>query len=330
MVIAPLALILVFTFTNISNLKVIHADITFKMAEPFTKGGQWQVATFLYKNALVEAPKEDHYYLFLGRSYLEQAKITDATTDQDSLVLQAEKDLKVAQSINPLNTDHTANLARLYSWWAGKSTDTAVITERANQASNYYATAVTLSPNNSTLWDEWGVLFMQILRQPQPALQQFQHALSLDAKYSFTQGLLGDYYLRIASSAQDNASKEQALETAAGYYRSAADVYQSTDTTSKASYLVSLGNVYITTASIDPQTVNQEQIQKAIDVFLEAIDTGVASNDLWKIQEAVAKLYLQLGNKTQAQYYANRALTSAPSTVTSRIQGLITQTLNLP
>ena len=94
------------------------------MAEPFPKAGQWKVATFLYKRALELTPKEDHYYLFLGRSYLEQAKITDTTTDQDNLVLQAENDLKVAQSINPLNTDHTANLARLYTWWAGKATST--------------------------------------------------------------------------------------------------------------------------------------------------------------------------------------------------------------
>ena len=330
LVLAPIALIFVFVLANTSNLKVIHADITFKMAEPFTKGGQWQVATFLYKDALTLAPREDHYYLFLGRSYLEQAKTTEAAADQDSLVKQAENDLTTAQSINPLNTDHTANLARLYSWWAGKSSDASVITQRAEQASNYYASAVTLSPNNSTLWDEWAVLFMQILRQPQQALQRLQHALSLDEKYSFTQSLLGDYYLRIASSATDAAAKRQAFESAAGYYQAAANVYKSTDTTPKASYLVSLGNVHISLATLDPQNIDRLQIQQAVDVFLEAIDSGVSTGDKWKIQEAIAKLYLQLGNKSEAQYYANQALAGAPSTATSRIQDLITQTLTMP
>jgi tetratricopeptide (TPR) repeat protein len=327
---APVMLVLVFVFTNSSNLKVIHADVTFKMADPFLKNGQWQVATFLYKQALVLTPKEDHYYLFLGRSYLEQAKITDATTDQDNLVLQAEKDLKLAQSINPLNTDHTANLARLYSWWAGKATTTSTRADRAEKASDYYATAVMLSPNNSTLWDEWAILFMQLIGQPQQALDRLQHALELDAKYSFTQGLLGDYYLKIANSETNTSAKKQALTIAAGYYRAAVDVWSYTDTTSKASYLVSLGNVYTIMAGMDSQKINHEKLLQAINALLESIDAGLNSTDVWKVQEAIAKLYLQLGDNANAQYYANQALLAAPSSATSRIQDLITQTITLP
>jgi O-antigen ligase/NADH:ubiquinone oxidoreductase subunit 6 (subunit J) len=326
----PVGLILVFAFTNLSNLRVIHADITFKMAEPFTKNGRWDVATFLYKRSLELTPQEDHYYLFLGRSYLEQAKTTDTTTDQDNLVLQAEKDLKVAQSINPLNTDHTANLARLYSWWAGKATTAATRDDRSQKASDYYATAVLLSPNNSTLWDEWAILFMQLIGNPQQALDRLQHALQLDPKFSYTQGLLGDYYLRIANSSNDIQSKEQALQTAAGYYNAAADVAKSTDPTSKASYLVSLGNVYSMLAVADPQNVDREQLQLSINALLESIDAGLSSSDLWKIQEAIAKLYLQMQDKKNAQYYANQALINAPSSMVSGIQDLITQTQSLP
>jgi len=326
----PVVLVLVFVFTNVSNLKVIHADVTFKMADPFTKNGQWQVATFLYKRALELTPKEDHYYLFLGRSYLEQAKITDTTTDQDNLVIQAEKDLKAAQSINPLNTDHTSNLARLYSWWAGQATTTSTRSDRAQKASDYYAIAVMLSPNNSTLWDEWAVLFMQLIGQPQQALDRLQHALELDAKFSFTQGLLGDYYLKIATSESDSTAKEQALTTAAGFYRAAVNVSKSTDTTSKASYLVSLGNVYAIMAGMDPQNLNRDKLQQAINALLESIDAGLNSSDLWKVQEAIAKLYLQLGDNVNAQYYANQALLTAPASATGRIQDLITQTLTLP
>jgi O-antigen ligase len=326
----PVGLIVVFAFTNLSNLRVIHADITFKMAEPFTKNDRWDVATFLYKRSLELTPREDHYYLFLGRSYLEQAKITDTTADQDNLVLAAEKDLKVAQSINPLNTDHTANLARLYSWWASKATTTSARDDRAQKASDYYATSVLLSPNNSTLWDEWAVLYMQIIGDPQQALARLQHALQLDSKYSYTQGLLGDYYLRVANSSSDITSKEQALTAAISYYRDAANVAKSTDPTSKASYLVSLGNIYSMLAVIDPQNINQEQLQLSINALLESINAGLSSSDVWKIQEAIAKLYIQLQDKANAQYYANQALMNAPSSVVSRIQDLITQIQSLP
>jgi tetratricopeptide (TPR) repeat protein len=327
---APIALILIFIFTNISNLKIIHADITFKMADPFTKNGQWQVATSLYQRALKLAPKEDHYYLFLGRSYLEQAKISTSTTDQDNLVLQAEKDLKVAQSINPLDTDHAANLARLYAWWSGKATTPSIHADRAQKASDFYATAVVLSPNNSQLWDEWADLYMQVIGQPQQALERLQHALKLDAKFNYTQGLLGNYYLYIANSSVDITSKQQALLTAAEYYRTAANVTQYTDTIPKASYLVLLSNVYIQMASVDPKNIDREQLQQAINVLLESIKSGLSSSDLWKVQEAIGKLYLQLGDKANAQYYANQALTSAPPSATSSIQNLITQTQLLP
>jgi tetratricopeptide (TPR) repeat protein len=316
--------------TNVTNLRVIYADITFKLAEPFTKSSQWQGATFLYQRALELAPKEDHYYLFLGRSYLEQAKSTEAATDQDKLVMQADEDLKVAQSINPLNTDHTANLARLYSWWTGKATNAEVRSERAQTASTYYETAVTLSPNNSTLWDEWAVLSTQVDGQSQEVLSRLQHALELDPRYSFTNGLLGDYYLRLANSAEDNSIKEQALQSAAGYYRTAADVAKKGEQTTKANYLVSLANVYVFMAGLDPQNVNQVQLQQAINILIETMDAGITANDLWKVQEAVAKLYLQLGDKTLAQFYANQALNGAPSSAIERIQELITQTLTLP
>ncbi len=327
---APVALILVFIFSNASNLKVIQADITFKMAEPFANGGQWQVATYLYKQALKLAPKEDHYYLFLGRSYLEQAKVTEKVADQDTLVQNAEDDLKVAQSINPLNTDHTANLARLYTWWAGKATTATIKNERANQASTFYSTAVRLSPNNSTLWDEWAVLYMQLLDQPDQALQRLDHAMSLDTKYNYTQGLFGQYYQGLANGTKDPTAEKQYLQTAADYYRHAADVSKYNDTNSKASYLVALSNVYIQIANLDPNNIDSSQYQNAIDVLLEATNSRISNSDLWKVQEALGKLYLKVGDKANAQYYATQALANAPSSAQDRIQQLITQTLSLP
>jgi Flp pilus assembly protein TadD len=288
------------------------------------------VATFLYQQANKLAPGEDHYYLFLGRSYLEQAKITQATADQDKLVLQAESDLKVAQSINPLNTDHTANLARLFTWWAGKATSTDLRSQRAQKASDYYSTAVELSPNNSTLWDEWAILYMQLLGQPDLALQRLQHALGLDAKYNLTQGLLGDYYVKVANYSADTTTKLQALQTASEYYQTAADVTKYTDTNSEASYLVSLSNVYVQMAGLIPDIAKNGQLQGVINVLEKSIQAGLSSNDLWKVQEALAKLYLQIGDKANAQYYASQALIGAPATATNRIQDLITQTQSLP
>jgi tetratricopeptide (TPR) repeat protein len=330
-VVAPIAVVLILAIVLFSNLRVIYADITFKMAEPFANSSQWQVATFLYKRALELAPKEDHYYLFLGRSYLETAKQTSAVADQDQLVLQAESDLQVAQSINPLNTDHTANLARLYTWWAGKAAaNSDARSQRAQKASNYYSTAVKLSPNNSTLWDEWSILYSQLLGQYDLAYQKLQQALSLDPKYNYTQGLIGDYYVRLASSADNLAARQQDLLTAAQYYRTAADVTKYTDTNTKATYLVTLANTYDLLANLNTGSVDITYYQQAIDILNQYIEAGLSSKDLWQVQETIAKVYLKLGDKTNAQYYASLALEKAPASAVNRIQSLITQTLTLP
>jgi hypothetical protein len=83
-------------------------------------------------------------------------------------------------------------------------------------------------------------------------------------------------------------------------------------------------------AGMDPENIDHKQLQQAINVLLESIDAGLSSSDLWKVQEAIAKLYLQVGDRVNAQYYANQALISAPASVTNRIQDLITQTQSLP
>jgi Tfp pilus assembly protein PilF len=177
------------------------------MADPFTASNQWLLATLLYDRAIELAPNGDYYYLFLGRSYLEYAKTIQDEAGKQDLVQRAEGDLKIAQGINPLNTDHTANLARLYNWWAATTNDPAAKEERGMISNDYYARALTLSPNHSTLWGEWAVLLMDVLNKPEEARQRLEHALQLDPAYSFTQGLMGDYFVQLAQNQTDISSK---------------------------------------------------------------------------------------------------------------------------
>jgi tetratricopeptide (TPR) repeat protein len=256
--------------------------------------------------------------------------MTEAVQDQDGLVAQAEKDLKVAQAINPLNTDHTANLARLYSWWASNAKNKDDLIMRGEQASAYYATAVTLSPNNSNLWDEWAILFMQILGDNQEAFLRLQQALSLDDRYSFTLGLVGDYYLRVGNSVDDSAAKITAFESAAKYYQLAAEMAKKTDTTSKATFLVSLGNTYILLDGLDLQKHTHEYLQQATKILMSEMISGVNASETWKVHEELAKIYFKLGDKLQAQEYANQAIMQAPENVRSRLQDLVNQINMLP
>ena len=330
LVAVPLALIAVIVLAYLTNIKIIQADIAFKMAEPFTKNGQWAVATILYKRALELAPNEDHYYLFLGRSYLEQAKLAETPEEQEDLIRQAESDLKVAQKINPLNTDHTANLGRLYSWWAGRATDGAERTQRGEVAASHYQMATTLSPNNPTLWDEWAILYFDVLRQPEAALERLNQSLKLDAEFSWTQSLLGDYYARLARAEKDTAKKAELLEKAISHYEESVRVATNKENAQKLSSLVALGNLNIEIANLDPQNIDQERVKRAIDAFEAAVELNPKSSDLWKIEETIARLYAQLGDLANALIHAQAAFEAAPDDQKEKVEALISQIQTLP
>jgi tetratricopeptide (TPR) repeat protein len=295
-----------------SNLRVIQADIAYKMAEPFTNSDEWLVATLLYDRAIELAPNEDYYYLFLGRSYLEYAKTLQDEAGKADLVQRAERDLKIAQKINPLNTDHTANLARLYSWWASNAADASAKESRGKISSDYYAHALKLSPNNSTLWGEWAILSLDILNQPEEARQRLEHALQLDPAYSFTQGLMGDYYVKIAESQSAAADKVADLNKAIGYYQEAVRVSKSSENAAKIGYLVSLGNLNIELASQDMANLDPQYLLQAIEYYKQAVEAKPSSSDHYRIEEQIARLYIQLADKTNALVHANAALEAAP------------------
>ncbi len=331
----PFVLVGLFLLSYLTNLRVIQADVTFKMADPFTQGDQWPVATDLYIHAIQQAPNEDYYYLFLGRSYLEQAKLLTSDTDILNLVHTAESDLKKAQSLNPLNTDHTANLARLYSWWATKATQPSDKQQRAQTASQYYATALTLSPHNSTLWDEWAVLFMQGLNQPDQAYTRLQRALALDPEYSLTLGELGDYYAMIANSATDATEKSNDFAQAESYYQKAVDAAKSDETSTKISNLISLGSLYLQLSASAPAGSSSKPdptlLQKSTDALQQAIDAGPTQSDLLHLQEQIAKNYYLLGDKVNALSHAQAALTAANTdALKTEVNQIISQIQAMP
>jgi tetratricopeptide (TPR) repeat protein len=178
----------------LTNLNVIRADIIFKQGESTDRAKLWPASVEIYNHALDLAPNEDHYYLFLGRAYLEWAKDPELEPAQRFAVLdECRKALEKAQELNPLNTDHSANLARLYSSWAAYASNPGERTNRINQSIRYYDQATTLSPNNAQLHNEWAALYMTYGRFDE-ALAKYEQSLSLDPKFDMTYFGLGDLY----------------------------------------------------------------------------------------------------------------------------------------
>jgi tetratricopeptide (TPR) repeat protein len=312
--------IAVFWIIYFTNLRVVHADIAFKMAEPFNKVDQWPIATELYKYTNSLAPDQDHYYLFLGRSYLEQAKSESDSAQQDLLINEAESELKIAQRKNPLNTDHTANLGRLYSWWASRAAEPQTRQERGQTASNYYTTATTLSPQNSNLWGEWAILYLDVLNNPKEAYKRLDRALALDPRYNWTQGLMGDYYFRTGRVITETVAKESSLQKALDHYEQALAVSKSWETQARIGYLIGKGNTY----------TELGQFSEAVSAYEEAVALKPATSDLWRIEETIARTYVLVGDKENALAHANAALEAAPTEQAARINQFINEINNPP
>ena len=330
-VMGPILLFVAVIIITLTNLQVIHADVAFKMAEPFTTGTQWPIATRLYAQALSLAPNEDYYYLFLGRSYLEQAKQLTTEAEQSAVVAQADRDLRAAQKINPLNTDHTANLARLYSWWASKTTDVQKRMERGKMSADFYALATTLSRNSASLWGESAVVYLNILNQPDEAKKLLEKAISLDPEYPFVQSLMGDYYLNVGRTQTAPELKIKNFEIAITYYETAIKSSVGQDAGSQLNYSIAIGNVYLELASINPDSLDQQRLNQAAEAFLRTKTYATSPQDITKIEEQLGRIYIQLKDKAAALNHLQLSLGAAASaTDKDRLQQMINQVNAMP
>jgi len=295
-----------------SNATVVRADIYYKQAwDGYHRTGSealaagtidrptalryYDAALYYYDQALAWAPEEDYYLLFKGKALLERSEITDDPQARLRDLQAAEAALRQARALNPLDTDHTANLARLYRSWAAVSGDAATRQAKLEEAARYYEQATRLSPHNAALFNEWGQTLLDLGR-PDQALARYQQSLALDDRFAQTYLLLAEYYLR----AQDT-------EQAGRYAAQAAEV-------DPASMQVhsSLGYLYSQMGRIDD----------AIQEYLRVL--SVYPKD-FVTQKNLAILYSQAGQVEQALAAANAARALAPESERAGLDQFIAQ-----
>jgi tetratricopeptide (TPR) repeat protein len=198
------------------NVNLVKADIVYKQGQQFDQQGNWLSSIELYRRALATRVTEDQYMLFLGRALLEQAKQAPeqgtytlppepqlgdvlalnpdevAQMSRNELLRAAETVLLDAQNVNPLNTDHTANLARLYRTWADLvSNDPQQRQAMLDKSIAMYDKAVMLSPNAAHLWNERGNAFAADGDDTE-ALASYEKSLSIDKLFDQTYLLMAD------------------------------------------------------------------------------------------------------------------------------------------
>lgn len=355
-----------------TNLNSIRADTIYKQADPLRSQGQWDVAIAHYKRVLELAPEEDFYYLWLGAAYLEKAsqapegqsilatagnnlsgilKLTFQQTyslsRQDSL-LAARTVLENARALNPLNTDHSANLARLDRRWADLyAADPVVRKTQLEQSGTQYQIATTLSPNNAILWNEWSTVLMALADSARAAgdtagaeafvkdaQAKLDHSLALDQQFEQT-------YLIRAQLARSLGQFDEArnnYDLAMKWKPDSADAWGGlTD------MLVAQGNYTevetITLAYLQKQPdflpglrtlarnvyFPQNRLAEALATQQRVVQLAASDPNLWDDQRVLAILLAQSGQIDLALQAAQQALAGAPQERKEEINSLIAQ-----
>ena len=315
----PIIIILIMGIIYSSNIKIVQADIAFKSAESFNQPNLYPAAIAIYNHALELAPNEDYYYLFLARTYLEQARTMDNNASQLQLLEKAENDIRKAQRINPLNTDHTANLARLYSAWADFTSDQEEKSNLLRKSFENYEKAVTLSPNNSRLWGEWAFMMFKQLNDFNGAEITLGKALQLDPKYDWLHTIQGDYYLALGEKMKSDSEKSGLLyKKSLASYQESLLLLNPSDSASKFKIFLSIGSVYTRLGLLN----------EAINSYLSAIEIYPNSSDTWRVMEVLSRLYQNLDDIPQAIHYLEQAKEKAPESQIERLGAAIEELRN--
>lgn len=288
-------LIAAFVAISATNLTIIMADTYFKEGKRADSMQRYDASITYHQKAIDLVPRQDYYYLFLGRAQLSKGQTIADPAQREFQIQRSLDTLLEARRLNPLNSDHTANLGRLHRIWAQATDDPARREELYQTSVDYYEQVVQLSPHNAGLFNEWGMVYYYWGRYDD-AMQRYEQSLALDQEFDQTYLLMGDVYLVKGD-----------LERAVELYEKTIEL--SPDNVQAHS---ALGYAYAQLGRFD------DAVRENLTVLQMAPEDYISLRNL-------TLLYQQAGQYIMALQFAERALPLAPEHERTALQQLTEQ-----
>ena len=154
---------------------------------------QWDGSIRYYERAIALAPREDFYCLSYGRALFGKAGTLPPGKERDAVYAKILDVMSRAHQINPLNTDHLANLGLLYIRWAEADPTPEGRAAKLKKAHTYYDLAAKGSPRKTIIVNNWAKVYAAE-GDYNGAIAKMKHSMSLDDRIGSTYFILADIY----------------------------------------------------------------------------------------------------------------------------------------
>jgi tetratricopeptide (TPR) repeat protein/O-antigen ligase len=212
---------------------------------------------YLYQNSTQDPYRTNLYLPCQGTATYSTDQATQAAEKKAEMICRLQKSealLKHANELSPLNTDHYANLGRLYLYWADP---TGPQDPSKNQlAVDNFIKATQHTPGNAQLWDELGVAYARN-GQFDKAMESINHSQQdVDPTYARSPFIKGQLLQERAANVKNALVARAPLPTD----------YE----TDYGKLVIETGKAYSETIGIDPTQFTDSSFKGRIAFLLDA------------------------------------------------------------
>jgi tetratricopeptide (TPR) repeat protein/O-antigen ligase len=268
-----------------SNITPVMADIYLKLGMAQERSYRWNEATRLVNRAIEIDPYEETYYLNLGRILFGKANSSNDLNEKNAIFEKIRVTMERAHTLNPMNTDHIANLGLLYLRWAEFDPSSENRQNKLRTANRYFQQALERSQYKTIILNNWARVFAAEGNFHE-SIKVLNRSLALDSTFAGTYIALGDVYSMYGKPTE----AIQAYEKAVTYDQSNADA------------MSMLGLMYF----------KEGRLNESLELTRKAVELRPS---LMKAQSLLGMIYFKLGRFQDAIDANLNVLSMRPSDI---------------